>query len=416
MNIRTIEQPNNRTAEHSNCELGKSGAGERANGRDDLLAEMAQTVSQARPHSQSPVRSSAVRLFGCSAVLPLLLPLLLTLSCRPPAKPVTRQWTTMGTFASLTVSAPTAASLPANATLARDTFEALNQSLSTYIASSDVSRLNAVAGQQSIPVSPDTTAMLTLATRFSTTSGGAFDVTVLPLMRLWGFRNGQPPTALPDPAAVAATLPLVNYQRVEQGGGSARLTHAGMQIDLGGIAKGYAVDRAFDSLQRAGQRDLLINLGGNMRGSGRPDPSRPWHVGVRNPFNRAELLGTIALPDGYAVATSGNYEKFVEIDGTRYAHIMDPRTGRPVQGIAAVTILAPTAVAADALSTALFVIGLDGAGELLAHYPNTHAIIVPDRHPIQIHLSPGLTPHFTPLPTFKTALHTLPPVPQVPRS
>ncbi|MBT3296524.1 MAG: FAD:protein FMN transferase [Verrucomicrobia bacterium] len=314
----------------------------------------------------------------------------------------------MGTFASLTVSAPTAASLPANATLTRDTFEALNQSLSTYIASSDISRLNAAAGQDPIPVSPDTTAMLALATRFSDLSGGAFDVTVLPLMQLWGFRNGQPPTALPDPVAVAATLPLVNYQSVEQGGGSAGLAQAGMQIDLGGIAKGYAVDRAFDLLQRTGQHNLLINLGGNMRALGRPEPSRPWRVGVRNPFNRSELLGTIDLPNGYAVATSGNYEKFVELDGTRYAHIMDPRNGRPVQGIAAVTILAPTAVAADALSTALFVVGLDGAPTILAHVPNTHALIVPDRHPIQIHLSPALAPRFTPLPTYKKSIHSMP--------
>lgn len=309
----------------------------------------------------------------------------------------------MGTFASLTVSAATADTLPARAQRAQDVFEELNQLLSTYIETSEISRLNAAAGGEVLSLSPPTREMLTVAASYSALSGGAFDITIAPLMQLWGFREGRPPTALPDPAARAALLPLVDYRLVEQDTAGARLARRGMRVDLGGIAKGYAVDVCFDALQRDGCRDLLVNLGGNMRGAGEPQPGRSWRVGVRNPFDRAALLGTLNLPDGWAVATSGNYEQFVEIEGVRYAHIMDPRTGQPVQGMAGVTVLSHRAVEADALSTALFVAGLEGAPAMLREAPDVEALLVPDRQPVEVYVTPGFKRHFIPAEKYRPA-------------
>lgn len=315
----------------------------------------------------------------------------------------------MGTFASVTVSADAADTLSDCATSTRQIFESLNQSLSTYVATSDISRLNDAAGGDPLDLSAPAREMLSLARHYSEISGGAFDISIAPLMHLWGFRDGQPPPQLPDPAQVEALLPLVDYRSIEQTGPAARLRHNGMRIDLGGIAKGYAVDVCFEALAQAGHRDILLNLGGNMRGTGSPEPGRSWRVGVRNPFDQVELLGTVNLPDGWGVATSGNYEQFIVIDSVRYAHIMDPRTGRPVQGMAATTVLSRRAVEADALSTALFVVGMDGAAQILHQTPDSEALLVPDRLPLEIHITPGFNQHFTPADKYRHALRVFSP-------
>lgn len=339
--------------------------------------------------------------FGCSI-------LLLAVSCRREAKPVSRQWETMGTFASVSVPATQADALSDCVSQASVIFADIEQLLSTYIDTSEVSRMNRQAAGEPVAISEITANMFELSRRYGDLSDGAFDISITPLMRLWGFREGNPPASLPAAADLEALLPLVDYRAIELSEGTARLPRSGMHIDLGGIAKGYAVDTALDALVAAGHKDVLVNLGGNMRGRGVAAPSRAWRVGVRNPFDRSQLVGAIALPDGWAVATSGNYEKFVEIDGKRYAHIMDPRTGLPVQGMAGVTVLSKLGVEADALSTALYVAGMDEAGKILDQAPDTEALLIPDRRPIEIHLTRGFAEHFTPLPAYKDAMCKLP--------
>ncbi len=330
--------------------------------------------------------------------------LFLALSCRREAGPVSRQWEAMGTFASVSVPAGATDTLSPCVTEASACFAEFNALFSTYSETSEISRLNRAAGVAAVTVSSPTGEMLRLARHYGELTHGAFDISVAPLMQLWGFRGGNPPTALPDAARLEGLLPLVDYRRVELSEGSARLPLEGMRVDLGGIAKGFAVDACFDRLVRAGYGEVLINLGGNMRGRGSAAPSRAWRVGVRHPFDRSKLVGALALPDGRAVATSGNYEKFMEVDGQRYAHIMDPRTGFPVQGMAGVTVLSRSAVEADALSTALFVAGMQGAGEILARAPGSEALLIPDRRPIEIHITPGFAAHFTPLPAYEDAV------------
>ncbi len=326
-------------------------------------------------------------------------------ACRRDVKPVSRYWETMGTFASVSVPAEAKDALPACYSQTSATFADCDRLLSTYIETSEISQINRLAGGAPVEVSERTAEMLRLARHYGDLSGGAFDISITPLMRLWGFRDGTPPASLPASVDLEQLLPLVDYRLIELGEGTARLPENGMRIDLGGIAKGYAVDVAFDALVAAGRPDVLVNLGGNMRGRGLAAPDRAWRVGVRNPLDRSQLVGAVALPDGWAVATSGNYEKFVEIDGQRYAHIMDPRTGMPVQGMAGVTVLSRLGVEADALSTALFVAGMDGAQRILDQAPGTEALLIPDRHPIEIHVTPGFAKHFTPLSVYQHSIY-----------
>ncbi|NQU40553.1 MAG: FAD:protein FMN transferase [Lentisphaerae bacterium] len=334
----------------------------------------------------------------CSVAIVLLC--VLSLSCRRASPPLSEHWSTMGTFASVSVGAGRAEELAACVRQTKEVFEDLNQRLSTYVDASEISQLNDAAGGEPVALSTTTRDMLRLSIHYAEMSGGAFDVSVAPLMHLWGFRGGEPPVALPEAVALERLLPLVDFRLIEQSATGARLPWPGMRIDLGGIAKGYAVDRGFEALEQAGHHDILVNLGGNMRAIGSPEPGRAWRVGVRNPFDLTALLGTVELADGWSLATSGNYEQFIEIGGTRYAHIMDPRTGAPVQGMAGVTLLSRRAVEADALSTALFVAGLVGAPAILALAPDSEALLVPDRQPLEIYMTPGFARHFTPDPAF----------------
>ncbi len=354
----------------------------------------------ASDHPWGAIGRLAVQLLACSIVFS-------STSCRREPSPRASQWLIMGTFASLSVPASEEGRLAEGVRLAVDTLEQLNQQLSTYIETSEVSRINRQAGKAPLAVSDTTADVLRLARRYGDISGGALDITIAPLMRLWGLRDGAPPVTLPDPVDLEAVLPLVDYRSIEMAGATVCLPRSGMQIDLGGIAKGYAVDMVFDALVAAGHDAILVNLGGNMRGRGQAAPGRRWRVGVRNPFDREQLLGTVELSDGWAVATSGNYERFVEIDGRRYAHIMDPRSGMPVQGMAGVTVLSPQGVEADALSTALFVAGMQGVAAILDKAPDSEALLVPDRRPIEIHVTRGFAQSFQALPAYRDAVRVM---------
>lgn len=350
----------------------------------------------------------------------LLLPaLLLVAACRPPAAPapVESQWAVMSTVASLSLPADTdAARRTAAQQSVSNAFRQVERQFSVFLPESDLARINGAAGGPEQALAADTAGLLRRALQVAAESGGAFDPTVGPLMRLWGFRgtNG-PPRALPDDAALAAARQLVGWSnvllRVTDDPAApcfARLRLAGSQLDLGGIAKGYAVDLAYDRLMADGQHAFLVNLAGNLRVTGRAAADRAgWRVGVRDPFDADGRVGTLHLTNGEAVATSGHYERFVVIGGRRYAHIMDPRSGRPVQGMAGVTVLAPTALEADALSTTLFVLGAEAGVRLLAQHPGCEALFIPDEQPPRLLATPGMLTRFTPREGARTRLQVL---------
>lgn len=294
--------------------------------------------------------------------------------------------------------------------IARRVFDELNAELSLYRTNSPLSRLNAAAGIEWVPIGPHLRRNLDLAVRYAELSQGTFDVTAGPLVRLWGFSAGAAPAGVPSAEAIASAREKVGIDNLRIGEGKAFLARHGMTVDLGGIAKGYAVDVCWEELRRKGARNFLVNLGGNIRVSGGPESGRSWRVGVRNPFDPAGgLAGTLELPDGMAVSTSGQYERFVTIDGKKYGHIIDPRSGRPAEGVAAVTVTGPTAADADGLDTGLFILGpLEGA-RVLRGLTNVAALFVPDRQPAELLATSGFEQRFTPEPDWAGRFRRLAP-------
>jgi thiamine biosynthesis lipoprotein len=281
---------------------------------------------------------------------------------------VDRQWPVMGTFLTVSAYAPdSAAALAAVAAAGRAVFR-VDSLMSTWKPESEISRLNAAAGAGTwVPLSAETLQVLLASAAVARASGGAFDVTVGPLMHAWGFRGGEP--GLPAAPAFDSARALVgqHYLEIDSAGARARLNRAGAAVDLGAIAKGYALDLAGAAMRRAGAGAGLVDLGGNVLAFGPPPGGRKqWTVGILDPRDPAGTIGRIRLREG-SVATSGDYEQFFEAGGVRYSHIMDPRTGAPARGTLQVTVAAPTGLQADGLSTALFVLGPDAGRALLEH-------------------------------------------------
>lgn len=322
---------------------------------------------------------------------------------RPGTPPAERAWPAMGSFAAVSLPAAEARRLDQAAVLARDAVAEIERELSAFLPESTVARLNRAAGaDEAIPLPPHSAAVFALSHETHRRSQGAFDPTVGPYLQLWGFRSTNAPTTLPTPGQMAAAAGRVGWQRVELRGDLARLPIAGMSLDFGGVAKGYAVDIAFERLRKAGFGAVLVNLGGNLRACGAARPGRSgWAVAVRDPYlpYGEGRIGTLVLTDGRATATSGRYERFVEIAGRRYAHVLDPRTGQPVGALAQVTVVAGSAGEADALSTALFVLGPQTGAAMLRGTPGVQALFVPDPppgRPPRALASPGFLERFTP--------------------
>lgn len=244
--------------------------------------------------------------------------------------------------------------------------------MSTWRETSEISILNAQAAGTMRRVSHELFTVVDSAFHYAALTDGAFDITVRPLVRLWGFQGGT--AHIPTDAEIDSVLEHVGHGRVkvdEALPGIALPT--GMELDLAGIAKGYAVDRCATVLAESGVTSALVNLGGNIYALGAPPGKDGWTVGIREARGARSTIGVIMLKDA-AVATSGNYENFVEIEGKRYGHIIDPRTGRTVDHMLSVTVVAPTAIAADALSTGLFVLGTEQGSALVERLDGVNAL------------------------------------------
>jgi thiamine biosynthesis lipoprotein len=282
---------------------------------------------------------------------------------------------TMGTVGQVTVvTADSAATTPA-AQAALRAFQHVDSLMSNWTQTSAVARLNREAAQRAVVTDPEVALVLDEALRVAAVTGGAYDVTIEPLVRLWGFLGGIP--HVPPQAEIEALLPRVGYRQVsvERASATVRFASNGVQVDLGGIAKGYAVDRAVAQLSAAGVRDALVDLSGNMRPLGQPPQRDSWTVGVRDPRGRVPFFATVQLR-GRSIATSGNYEQFVMQDGRRFGHVLDPRTGWPVDGLLSATVVAPTALEADAWDTGLLVLGPRAAAALAQQRPELQVVLV----------------------------------------
>jgi thiamine biosynthesis lipoprotein len=236
-------------------------------------------------------------------------------------------------------------------------FDRLDRLLSVWKPGSDVLRLNDAAGRAPVPVSPETREVLTAAHQASEWSHGKFDITFGALSDVWKFDHDQD-NRVPSPEEIHARLPLIDYRQVEvdDGRGEAFIRRPGMRVHLGGIGKGYAVDRAVAILRHRGLRDFMIQSGGDMYVAGRRG-DRPWRLGINDPRGPdGDSFATIELSDE-TLSTSGDYERFFIKDGVRYHHIIDPSTGQPSRLCRSVTIVTDRALVADALSTAIFLLG-----------------------------------------------------------
>ena len=227
---------------------------------------------------------------------------------------------------------------------------------SRYRDDSVTSRVNSAAGGAPVVIDAETEALLSYADECHRLSGGRFDLTSGVLRRVWDFRR-QPPQ-IPDAAALAAATALIGWNRVERGAGAVRLPVAGMEIDFGGVGKEYAADRAATLCAEHGIRHGLVNLGGDVRATGPQPDGAPWRVGIRHPRRDGAAIATVLLESG-AVATSGDYERYFEIAGQRYCHILDPRTGRPAAHWQSVSVVASLCVVAGSCATIAMLMGPD---------------------------------------------------------
>jgi thiamine biosynthesis lipoprotein len=255
-------------------------------------------------------------------------------------------------------------------------FDRLDALMSTWKEGSDVSRLNDAAGKSPVVVSREVREVLRVSQEVSEWTGGKFDVTFAALSGLWKFDHDID-GHVPDRADIAPRLPLVDYRAltIDDRAGTAALARAGMKVNLGGIGKGYAVDRAATIVRDAGLADFMIQFGGDLFVAGRRG-DRPWRIGVQDPRGAPNTsFAAIELTD-VAFSTSGDYERFFIRDGRRYHHILDPDTGEPAAQSRSVTIMAKTATAADGLSTGVFILGGEQGLALIERVPDVEGLIV----------------------------------------
>ena len=275
----------------------------------------------------------------------------------PARRPVLYAMRTMGTYAHIIlVTADSAADAP-RAAAAESVLARLDSLMSNWTTTSEVARLNRTAGHEPTVVEPEVATVVDSSLELWRESDGTFDITVEPLVRAWGFIGG--PRRVPSEAEAREAFRHVGAQHVHYARATRtlRFDDDSVRIDLGGIAKGYAVERAAATLRAAGVTDALVDLTGNMAAIGSPADADDWRIGVRDPRDRMPYFAHIALRPGDAISTSGKYEQFVAQDGRTYGHIMDPRTGRPAEGLISVTVVSRSAFTCDSWDTPLFVLG-----------------------------------------------------------
>jgi thiamine biosynthesis lipoprotein len=253
-----------------------------------------------------------------------------------------------------------------------DEMRHIDDSMSTYKDTSEVSKVNAQAAAGPVPISAELFDLLTTALDYSRITEGAFDITYASVGYMYDFRRHQRPTE----EQIKSALPAISYRHVilDAATHTVRFSQPGVRIDLGGIAKGYAVDCGIDILRKLGYTHALVNAGGDSRVIG-DRFGRPWIVGIRHPDNPDEIITRIPLVDS-AFSTSGDYERYFDENGVRYHHIIDPHTGRSASKVRSATVLAPTATRTDGLSKTAFVLGPEEAMKIYDRLPDVDAVLV----------------------------------------
>lgn len=253
-----------------------------------------------------------------------------------------------------------------------DEMRRLDEAMSTYKATSEVSKVNAEAAQHPVKITRELFDLLTKSLEFSRITEGAFDITYASVGYMYNF----PKHEKPNEQQIKSALPAVNYRHVvlDAKQQTVRFTQSGVRIDLGGIAKGYAVDRGIALLQAKGVTHALVTAGGDSRVIG-DRFGKPWIIGIRHPDDANKVIAQIPLADT-AFSTSGDYERYFDENGQRYHHIIDPKTGHSASKVRSATVIAPTATQTDGLSKTAFVLGPDEAMRIYNKLKDVDAILV----------------------------------------
>jgi len=250
--------------------------------------------------------------------------------------------------------------------------------ISSWDSLSETSEIIKNAGIKPVKVDKELFDLISRAIKISELTSGAFDISYASMDRIWKFDGSM--TALPNDEEIAASISKVGFKNIvlNPENQTVFLKNKGMRIGFGAIGKGYSADKAKQLLISKGVKGGIINASGDLTTWGTQPDGSPWMIGITNPLNKNKVFSWFPL-DNNAVVTSGNYEKFVEIDGKRYSHIIDPRTGWPVSGLTSVTVFAPKAELADALATSVFVMGLDTGIDFINQLPGIECVIVDDQ-------------------------------------
>ena len=250
----------------------------------------------------------------------------------------------------------------------------IEERTSVYVDTSEITRLVEASGIRAVGVSSETLTLLKKSVEVSDMTHGAFDITVGVIKSLWGFDTEHP--TVPDSSMIQSLLSKVNYKDIHFQGKSVLLRNRGMRVDLGGIAKGLIIDRGVDVLREAGIQSGIIEAGGDLRIFGNHPVREKWNIAIRHPRSDEGAFFGVLATEETGIATSGDYERYFYNDGKRYHHILDPQTGYPAEGCISVTVVAESALLADAYATAVFVLGIDEGMALIDRLPSVDGIII----------------------------------------
>ncbi|MCF8239212.1 MAG: FAD:protein FMN transferase [Saprospiraceae bacterium] len=291
---------------------------------------------------------------------------------------IKRDLTLMGCHFDITVVAENHARGDEYIDVATVEIKRIENLISSWDPASQTSEINRNAGIRPVEVDRELFALIQRAIGISQLTDGAFDISYAPMDKIWTFDGSM--TEMPFKEAIANSVALVGYQNIvlDPANLTVFLKKEGMKIGFGAIGKGYAADQAKALLISRGVNAGIINASGDMSTWGKQPDGSDWKVAITNPFDKSKSFGLLPIKNG-AVVTSGNYEKYVLIDGQRYSHIIDPRTGYPAKGILSVTVFAPKAELADALATSVFVLGIDIGLDRINQLPDIECIVIDDR-------------------------------------
>ncbi|MDI6822703.1 MAG: FAD:protein FMN transferase [Actinomycetota bacterium] len=294
-------------------------------------------------------------------------------------EPYVKERVLLGTYVSIKAYGKDQGRVERAVNEAMSEMEKVHRLMNFFDPSSEISKINQNAGKKGVRVSSEVTAVVSLSKAYGQKTAGAFDITVGPLTQLWNFEKKP---HIPTKVELDEKLPLLDLKSISIGrkNNLVKLEKPGMRLDLGGVAKGYATDKAIEALKRHGISQALVTTGSTTRVIGSKPRSKPWRIGIQHPRSKKgeeEIIGILKFRDDKSVSTSGDYQRYFVKKGRRYHHILDPKTGMPIEGLMSVTVVTSrSCTEADILSTAIFVMGYPKGMNFIEQTKDLEGVII----------------------------------------